>query len=177
MSDISLSKALRILALKSVLDPDVDYYYRKIFRWYSKEFHTPLHIVDDLPLEDVLQAYYESRYEDVNNDDDSTKLMDELQELTETEKERLRREMEGDSKKVADDDYLSKVIKEEMEKKLKHEPSKGLDLNEKEGSRPLITREAPKELPDIRLNFNDLEDEEFEKVEEWDMLGIPKKSK
>lgn len=58
----------QILALLSVLKPDVDYMVRRIFRWYSQVFHTPLHVVGELPLEDVLQAYYESLYEQMDEE-------------------------------------------------------------------------------------------------------------
>ena len=57
-------RALRLQALRSVLgagDPDFndsEYQLRCIFRWYSKNFHTPLHVVSTLDEEEVLQAYF-----------------------------------------------------------------------------------------------------------------------
>jgi len=60
----------RIVALRNVVNsrktnPDVneEFLLRHVFRWYSKTFSTPLHLVEDLPLEDVLMAYWEDKYE------------------------------------------------------------------------------------------------------------------
>jgi hypothetical protein len=61
-------EAVRLNALHAVHNKDDDYYLRFIFRWYSKTFHTPLHMVDDLPLIDVITAYYEEMYEKMDED-------------------------------------------------------------------------------------------------------------
>jgi hypothetical protein len=57
--------ATKTKALKAIVKPDMAASLRRIFRWYSKTFSTPLHIVDDLPLEDILQAYFEDMYENM----------------------------------------------------------------------------------------------------------------
>lgn len=54
---------------KDLGEPDSDYWLRKIFRWYSHYFATPLHEVEDLPLVDVLRAWYEQAYEDMEEQD------------------------------------------------------------------------------------------------------------
>ena len=52
---------IQILALASIEDPDWKAQYRKICRWYSKEFCTPLQTVElDLDHIHVLTHYYES---------------------------------------------------------------------------------------------------------------------
>lgn len=48
-----------------VREPEV-YNLRYIFRWYSVTFHTPLHVVEQLPIEDILQHYYETQYEELD---------------------------------------------------------------------------------------------------------------
>ncbi len=58
---------LRARALLAVLKPSSDDRYRHIFRWYSKTFHTPLHEVEDLPLDDILTAWFETIYEDMED--------------------------------------------------------------------------------------------------------------
>jgi hypothetical protein len=55
-------EAIRVKALRAVLRPDIQASLRKIFRWYSTTYATPLHIVDDLPLDDILVAYFEENY-------------------------------------------------------------------------------------------------------------------
>jgi hypothetical protein len=66
---MDIFEAVKINALQSVVNPDSDYYLRFMFRWYSKTFHTPLHVVPDLPLIDVLTAYYENMYENMKEED------------------------------------------------------------------------------------------------------------
>lgn len=66
---MDIYEAVKINALHSVLKPDEEYYMRFIFRWYSKTFHTPLHLVPDLPVIDVLTAYYEDMYEKMEEGD------------------------------------------------------------------------------------------------------------
>ena len=178
----SLSKSLRIIALKSVLDPDVDYFHRHVFRWYSKQFHTPLHIVDSLPLEDVLMAYYESRYEDLAGDEDRTRLIEELQELTETDAERWKREMGTvEADKVSDDEFIKKLIEEEKAKKkkpdvadLKVAEKPSLNLNAKDPEPPRKLEPFP-EMPDIKMSFDDEKLEEMDQFGAWGLFDEPKK--
>jgi hypothetical protein len=66
---MDIYEAVKINALHSVIKPDEEYYMRFIFRWYSKTFHTPLHLVPDLPVIDVLTSYYEDMYEKMEEAD------------------------------------------------------------------------------------------------------------
>ena len=54
---------VRAIALRNIMEPDWDGVLRTIYRFYSKTFSTPLHQVPDLPLYDVLLAYFEEQYE------------------------------------------------------------------------------------------------------------------
>lgn len=60
---------LKIMAMYSVIEEPSEYNIRYIFRWFSREFSTPLHVVETLPLEDVLTHYYECLYEDQSSED------------------------------------------------------------------------------------------------------------
>jgi len=64
-----LYKSIQIKAIESVLDSDDAYSYRKICRWYSKTFHTPLQDVYKLDFEHVLSNYYESTFEEIPYND------------------------------------------------------------------------------------------------------------
>lgn len=69
--DLAEEHAIRTVALRDVLDgADPDYVRRFQFRWYSKTFAVPLPDVADLPLQDVLQAFWEERYEEMRDGDD-----------------------------------------------------------------------------------------------------------
>ncbi len=66
---MDIFEAVKINALSAVVKPDTDYQLRSIFRWYSKTFHTPLHTVQDIPLVEVLTAYFESSYEGMKEEE------------------------------------------------------------------------------------------------------------
>jgi len=63
--------ALRDVYLSKLRRPGVskDYNLRRIFREYSKLFHTPLHVVHELPIEFVIQAWLEEHYETYTMED------------------------------------------------------------------------------------------------------------
>jgi hypothetical protein len=50
---------------KRLDETPLDYQLRRIFREYSKRFHTPLHLVYEMPLEEVLIDYWEALYEEL----------------------------------------------------------------------------------------------------------------
>jgi hypothetical protein len=80
----SYELSLRVIAMRNVLskNPPNDYTMRYISRWYSKEFSTPLHVVDTLPRHDVLLAYYESMYSEMKEDPKREQELNEhIQEL------------------------------------------------------------------------------------------------
>jgi hypothetical protein len=79
---------IRIRALTAVVDPDHDAIMRRIFRWYSEKFHTPLHVVeDDLPLDHVLLHYFEHEFEGLDEAERHNLAI----ELLETPEERAER--------------------------------------------------------------------------------------
>lgn len=89
-------QSLQIVALEAVLRPDWEATYRYISRWYSTTFHTPLHLVDDLPIAEVLQHYFEAAYERM----DEAKLRDVAIEISESPEEKRLRES-GEEKILA----------------------------------------------------------------------------
>jgi hypothetical protein len=60
---------IKLIAMHGVVKSTEDYNVRHIFRWYSKTFNTPLHVVDTLPFEDVLTHYFENQYEELHPDE------------------------------------------------------------------------------------------------------------
>lgn len=58
---------LQALAMREVVVGSNAGFLRSVFRWYSHEFHTPLHLVDELPLEDVLTHYFEYHYNEMTD--------------------------------------------------------------------------------------------------------------
>lgn len=106
--DLDLLKAIRLLAYDAVTRKGSEYILRFIFRWYSREFSVPLPQVDEIPLEDVLQAFFECRYEQM----DEHEREDEESKLRETQPERLEREAREKRESEDDDDFLREAIAE-----------------------------------------------------------------
>ena len=110
------SEAIRLIALKAVLaarrrspDGGVDpsYGLRRVFRWYSKTFSTPLAEVELLPIDDVLQAYWEETYEDMKDEE----LETERQSMLEAPEDLAARQRQED----ADDLDTFLIGKDEIE--------------------------------------------------------------
>ena len=103
-------RALRILALKEALSPEPshDFFLRKVFRWYSKTFSTPLHQVYDLPLFDIMQAWYEELYINLAEEKESPDFHEELSNLSKTEDE-LEKEKLSKAKNEVEDWLFEKA--------------------------------------------------------------------
>ncbi len=65
---MSIIESIKKSALLATIEPDGGAILRHLFRWYSKTFHTPLTDVEGLPIEYVLQHYFESQYEELDED-------------------------------------------------------------------------------------------------------------
>jgi hypothetical protein len=95
---MDIYSACQWLALRNVYNytngrpSDTEYTLGRIFRWYSKTFHTPLHEVDDLPLYDVILAYWHEKYEGFEPD----ALDEEVQEMVKPVEVRNEERLEAD---------------------------------------------------------------------------------
>ncbi len=106
-------KALEILALKSREKPDFTSEVRKIQRWFSKSFSTPLKEVEQLDLHYLLQHKYED-YISSLSEEDYTKYKNKL--LWPEKIEQIAAE---------DDDWIVRELENEQNKlkEVKKEPS------------------------------------------------------
>ncbi|WNM70151.1 hypothetical protein [Myxococcus phage Mx1] len=102
---------IRIRALASVMAPDFDAILRGIHRWYSETFHTPLHVVADLPMDHVLTHWFETKFEALEEEERHNLAI----YLLETPEERQLR-VESDA---ADDEAFMRKAQEENEKAAK----------------------------------------------------------
>lgn len=166
-------KAIQLRSLRNVVvDGDYDYRLRQIFRWYSKNFHTPLHVVDELPLDHVLTSFFEDKYEDLDEDE----ALEEIRTLTETEEERRAREHELTEFASDADDWAAQIEAELREKQaqnpaLKAQQGHAASIANVDGARPRILdddEDGPpidiavvQELPDIQMSF--LDDDAWER--------------
>lgn len=113
---MDIYSAAQVLAIKATIDNDSDHERRRIMRWYSEKYHTPLHDVWDLPIEFVLQAYYEDTYDSMEKEELRRNLVV-LTETLEQKKKRLKEEEEYVDPEVAADEEFAKLIEEEEKAK------------------------------------------------------------
>lgn len=149
-------EAIKAIALVEVIDGSYDYQIRTVLRWWSREFHTPLSEVYDMPLEDILRDYFECKYQDL---DDSQRHY-EIGELLKTKEQITKAKVAEDKAEVEDEAYLRKVL-EEAKKVPIEEPKK--------------VEPPPPELPEISMDFS--EQQSFEEALEQDAMAPPPKKK
>jgi hypothetical protein len=98
-------EALQILAIKSIEKPDLDYQIRRIQRWYSTTFYTPLKMVDDLDLPFILTHYFEHVYSQMPKEE-LVKLKNQLihkeklQEIEAEDDEWIKQELAAEEAKL-----------------------------------------------------------------------------
>lgn len=126
------AREAKLIAMRAICKPNLDDQIRSIFRWYSKTFSTPLHEVPDLPLSDVLVAYFEEQYEEM----EPAELEYERKQLTMTARDR--------EKAIADEDAAEED---------------GMDLlrEMEEEARQLKNKKQPP-LPEIEMDFSKLDE-------------------
>lgn len=105
--------AIRLAAMAAVKKPDNDYDVRVIHRWYSKTFHTPLHLVSELDQDDVFQAYWESHYEEMEEE----RREEEIALLLETPEDLVEADRAWQATEVDSVRYRKLVAAQEAKKK------------------------------------------------------------
>jgi hypothetical protein len=63
-------RALQINAIMAIENETSDFFYRKVCRWFSHTYATPLMEVDNIPMQIVLQHYYEEVLGEMYDSDD-----------------------------------------------------------------------------------------------------------
>lgn len=149
-------EAIRLVAMQAVAECSPEYQLRSVMRWWSREFHTPLAEVYEIPLENILLDYYECKYEEM---DDSQRHY-EIGELLKTKEQITKAKVAEDKAEVEDEAYLRKVM-EEAKKVPIEEPKK--------------VEPPPPELPEISMDFS--EQQSFEEALEQDAMAPPPKKK
>ena len=134
MANISLEH-LHLIALAAVEEPAWKDQYRSICRWYSREFHTPLKVVEDeLDQLHVLMHYYEDSFEKLHRSDNE----ESRQKYEEIKESAMRSQMpEGELTAMEKEDeewekqMLREIEAEEKARKAKEKPVTKKDTLEK----------------------------------------------
>lgn len=129
-------KEIKEIALANVANPTVEYYYRYVCRWFSKNFSTPLFDVYSLPPYDVYLAYFEENYEKLAQSEDW-----EEQFLTEA----LRAiDPEFDEKEEESIQDFIKMLEDEIaEKKLNKKDVKKRQSSTVDNNQPSLPQSKP----------------------------------
>jgi len=132
---------------------DPEYFYRHILRWYSKAFTTPLEEVYDLPIDFVLQHFFECRYEDMSDEKRDAERL----KLLETPQAVKLKKLQHDADEVDEYEFLQASTDEERKK---HEEIARKDrkvLEAKETPKAEATQQA-----EISMKF--IDDSELEEL-------------
>lgn len=132
-------RAIALKALQSVVEADEPYLKRYVTRWYSTTFHTPLHEVEELPFEYVLEHYHEHTYAQL----DPEKLDKAIEEAIKDERD-IATEQESDDDFVRELENLNKKV-EKISKTL---------APIKEAMKPLIDPKTLEHLEEINMTFD-----------------------
>jgi hypothetical protein len=168
-------RTLRLIAMADVVLEPMSYSLRQIFRWYSKEFFTPLQQVDDIPLEEVLQTYFECQYEEMEEGPRNQ----EIQRLLISPEKLAQMQKEEDAEDAETWEFAREAVAEE-EKEEKEAASKPKDETADRPIDPIMAKlakvraelkmEMPESYvprvdpmkiePDTVMTFEDFDDED-----------------
>lgn len=151
---MDLAAEIKIIAFSEVQKNTAEYRLRSVYRWYSRAFATPLHMVPSLPFTDVLTAYFEDQFENMDAED----LEAERKLLTETVDQKAARIAEEEAVANAEVEFQAFAASEakrlESTQIQKQEPVRPIQhphRQAKEAELPEV-KEIP---PDITVKFVD----------------------
>ncbi len=182
-----LYKNLRAIAMSEVFRETPEYRLRHVQRWFSKTFHVPLPEVEQMHELDVLQVFYEERYQQMveaaeEKPDAMLALEEEIRILIETdeeEKKRLMREAEAKTEDAAFQDQVDamaaaqqKAAFERASKSVERQmanvvPRRAIREPEIDDG---VKQQPKKPIPDISMKFAD-DNAEFELLLNEDGAG------
>lgn len=111
----------QLKAVSDLLQGRDEFFERKVKRWYSKTFHTSLHLIDEIPWEFVLQNYYEGLLEQKDHNevyDIAISLLPKLSENEEAKNEAFAEALVEEQKRTIEKEK-QKQEKERRENELK----------------------------------------------------------
>lgn len=159
---MSSIQQLAAIALHEVTTADDAYFIRRAMRAYSRNFHTPLSAVEELPLEYVLQTYFEMVYEEKTEEE----RLELARILSETPAEFVARKK---AEEDADDDYAREVEAEARAAAKSPTKDEQAPIVALEDTQEIVTPEdlqALADVPELRITFDagsnlDLEGEDL----------------
>jgi len=131
MSEFSIYELIRLESLNRAIYGSDEFFYRKVCRWFSKTFNTPLNIVEKTPWHEILTHYYESQYESMSRNDlikVAKEVLPEIAQEEEKQTEDFIKEL------LAQEQAKKQSLKKENQphKELKDPPIKNLSVPDKQ---------------------------------------------
>lgn len=117
-----LIDSIKRIALLSIVEPDSEANLRRLYRWFSKTFNMAITEVEELPVEYILMHYYESKYEELNDEEKHDEIID----ILETPEEKAARIAEEQAK---EDDFLAELEAQALEERKAEAKLKAGTLN------------------------------------------------
>lgn len=153
MVDLNVLKSLRIISLAEADDQTLSAWHKSLCRWYSREFHTPLHLVLEMPAETIFTVYYEDMFWNLKTG--SEKQQEALNEIIATvlSEEDPNIQIEEQNEEQEDDVWYQEEL-EALDKKL--------GQKDDQSSSPSKTSQTPSftvKNPNLEAEFNDLLDD------------------
>jgi hypothetical protein len=137
--ELTIIESIQRIALLSVLEPDRDSFERRMARWYSSEFSTPLKEVETIPFEELCLHYFEHLFGTL----DKSELQKYVEEFSLTPEEAQKKELEEE----IEAQELMDMVAAEEDKRIKEKEIKELQEKQRESLK------KAKELPEITVNF------------------------
>lgn len=103
---------LRLVAMHNVVKGGFEYYHRRVCRWYSEKFATPLEDVYELPVDDVFLHYFEVYYESLNEPERKI----EIEEILKTPEQKAKEEKDKILQEMSNEDFFKKIQQQESQK-------------------------------------------------------------
>lgn len=148
---------LQTEAIGGVLTSSDLAFFRKVCRWYSKEFSTPLHVVMEgsvIPWDEVLLHYYEEQIEDMPfnavYDIACQDFLPDLAEEFEKENEEYAQALVEEQKRTLE----KKKKRDEKKAKVAKKPQKESKSDTSESEKTLKP-EPNEKPPEMKLSFDD----------------------
>jgi hypothetical protein len=137
---------LKKIAVRNVLEESAEYFLERCYRYYSNQYHTPLHTVKKLlTAQEVIVIYYEDKFEDMENQN-LIELKDELIEHPIVYSGDMK-SLNSQEDMLDDEEWIAKqndiLKKKESEDKLKTEEKN-----------KVIREVADKAIEDMRKKLN-----------------------
>ena len=154
------------------VSPDFDL--RRVFREYSKLFHTPLHLVQSLPIDDVMEAYLTEVFESYKDEELAIEVAKIVRTPEDLERAQ-RQEDEGEvwAHKASKDEIRAQAAVRKLEDVVKTFKRATAGALKKGGETELVNGPTKKIQEGIRMIFSapDEEDED----EGLGIMSLPKK--